>query len=283
LVMQNTELDFTEIDKIITNALREDIGTGDITTNALINENDSCKAMILAKDDAVIAGLPIANRVFSIFDDKICFTIKVNDGEIVQRNQTVAEIIGNARTILTCERLALNFLQRLSGIATYTHRFLKEVQKYNVKILDTRKTVPGLRLLDKYAVKMGGGTNHRFGLFDGVLIKENHIKCVGDVVTAIEKAKKENMDNFKVEVEVSTLNEVGDALRSGADIIMLDNMSVEEMSEAVNIVGGKAKLEASGCVNLDSVESIAKTGVDYISIGSLTHSPPSVDISLYLV
>jgi len=281
--MQNTKLDFTEINKIITNALREDIGTGDITTNALINEKDNCKAIILAKDDAVIAGMPIANRVFSIFDDKICFTIKVNDGEFVQRNQTVAEINGNARTILTCERLALNFLQRLSGIATYTHRFLKKVQKYNIKILDTRKTVPGLRLLDKYAVKMGGGTNHRFGLFDGVLIKDNHIKCVGDIVTAIEKAKKENMDNLKTEVEVSNLNEVRDALRSGADIIMLDNMSVEEMSEAVNIVGGKAKLEASGGVNLDSVESIAKTGVDYISIGSLTHSPPSVNISLYLV
>jgi len=281
--MQNTELDFTEINKIITNALREDIGTGDITTNALINEKDNCKAIILAKDDAVIAGMPIANRVFSIFDDKICFTIKVNDGEFVQKNQTVAEINGNARTILTCERLALNFLQRLSGIATYTHRFLKKVQKYNIKILDTRKTVPGLRLLDKYAVKMGGGTNHRFGLFDGVLIKDNHIKCVGGIVTAIEKAKKENMDNLKTEVEVSNLNEVRDALRSGADIIMLDNMSVEEMSEAVNIVGGKAKLEASGGVNLDSVESIAKTGVDYISIGSLTHSPPSVDISLYLV
>lgn len=281
--MNWTPLDWSQVDQIIENALREDVGRGDITTNLLFPEGVRCKAVILAKEEGILAGLPIAERVFRKLDKNIVWDEKKKDGEKIEPNQILAEISGSQRAILTGERLGLNFLQRLSGIATLTSKFVRAVEGLSVKILDTRKTAPGLRILDKYAVSVGGGTNHRFGLYDGVLIKDNHIKFAGGISRAVRLIRERAPKGIKIEVEASTLDEVKEALEAGADIIMVDNMTVENIKKAVELINGRAIIEASGGVTLENIRRIAETGVNSISVGSLTHSPHALDIALYMV
>jgi nicotinate-nucleotide pyrophosphorylase (carboxylating) len=281
--MKQIKLDWSEVELIIENALQEDIGTGDITTEALFPENTKCKAIIIAKEDGVVAGLPVAERVFRKLDKNILWNEKKRESEPVKPKDILAEIEGSTRAILTGERVALNFLQRLSGIATLTSKFVKAVQGLPVKILDTRKTAPGLRILDKYAVSIGGGYNHRFGLYDGILIKDNHIKLAGGITHAVKLLRQEVKSESKIEVETSTLVEVKEAIETGVDIIMLDNMPTEIMLETVKLINGKALTEASGGINLQNVRKVAETGVDFISIGALTHSPRALDIGLYML
>lgn len=281
--MNQTPLDWSQVDQIIENALREDVGGGDITTNLLFSEGVRCKAVILAKEGGVLAGLLIAKRVIRKLDENIIWDEKKKDGEKIELNQILAEISGSQRAILTGERLALNFLQRLSGIATLTYKFVKAVEGLSVKILDTRKTAPGLRILDKYAVSVGGGVNHRFGLYDGVLIKDNHIKLAGGISHAVRLIRERAQRGIKIEVETSTLDEIKEAIEAGADIIMLDNMTVETIKEAVELINGRALIEASGGVSLENIRRIAETGVDFLSVGSLTHSPRALDMALYVV
>jgi nicotinate-nucleotide pyrophosphorylase (carboxylating) len=281
--MKQIKLDWSEVELIIENALQEDIGIGDITTEALFPENTKCKAIIIAKEDGVVAGLPVAERVFRKLDKNILWNEKKRESEPVKPKDILAEIGGSTRAILTGERVALNFLQRLSGIATLTSKFVKAVQGLPVKILDTRKTAPGLRILDKYAVSIGGGYNHRFGLYDGILIKDNHIKLAGGITHAVKLLRQEVKSESKIEVETSTLVEVKEAIETGVDIIMLDNMPTEIMLETVKLINGKALTEASGGINLQNVRKVAETGVDFISIGALTHSPRALDIGLYML
>jgi nicotinate-nucleotide pyrophosphorylase (carboxylating) len=245
------------------------------------------RAVIRTKEPCVIAGVVVAQLVFEMLDSQIEFTPRVRDGERLSAHQTVAEISGRLRAILMGERTALNFLQRLSGIATMTARYVEAVQDFSVKILDTRKTAPGLRILDKYAVRVGGGQNHRLGLFDGVLIKTNHIRAAGGIAKAVERARRLAPTTLKIEVEVKNLQEFHEALAAGADIIMLDNMSLEEMRQAVQLVKASGRgwgrgplLEASGGVTLENVREIAATGVDFISVGALTHSVKAIDMHL---
>lgn len=277
------KLDKKEIERVITTALKEDIGAGDITTNLLIAKNQKAIAFFLAKEDGIIAGLNIAKMVFQKLNRNVSWKSFIQDGEHVTAGMRFAEVKGPLRALLTGERTALNILQRLSGIATATNNFVTVVKDTNTKILDTRKTAPGLRLLDKYAVKLGGGTNHRIGLFDMVLIKDNHIKAAGSITNAVNKIKKGLTEKIKIEVETRNLEEVREALDCKVEIIMLDNMSVAEMKDAVMIIGGKAKIEASGNVNLQSLRKIAETGVDYISVGALTHSVKALDISMKIM
>lgn len=272
-----------EIERVILTALKEDIGAGDITTNLLISKDQKAKAYFLVKEDGVIAGLTIAKMVFQKLNKKIIWKSFINDGDFVSAGTLIAEVNGSLQALLTGERTALNILQRMSGIATVANNFVKIVNGTNAKILDTRKTVPGLRMFDKYAVKIGGGTNHRIGLFDMVLIKDNHIKAAGSITNAVTKIRKGVTKKIKIEVETSNLDEVREALKNKADIIMLDNMSVTMMKEAVKIINGKAKVEASGNVNFKSIKAIAKTGVDYISVGALTHSVKALDISMKII
>jgi nicotinate-nucleotide pyrophosphorylase (carboxylating) len=271
-----------EIDSLIKNALKEDIGKGDITTSATIPKGHISVATFISKGRFTVAGLPFVKRTFMLVDKGLKFKIKVKDGTSVKRGEVLAEVRGNTRSILMAERVALNILQRLCGIATLTNSFVNRVKDSDVKILDTRKTVPGLRYLDKYAVKMGGGHNHRFGLYDAVLIKDNHIEASGGIEKAVKMAREGKGRGKTVEVETGTLSEVSQALAAGVDIIMLDNMPLDRMKKAVKLIRNtsKAAIEASGNVNLGNVRSIAKTGVDCISVGALTHSAPAADISL---
>ncbi len=269
-----------KIDRIITAALNEDIGTGDITTNLIIPGNQKAKAYFLVKEDGIIAGLPAAKKVFQKLDKNISWKYLAKEGGFVKAGTRIAEVSGKLRALLTGERTALNLLQRISGIATITSVFVETIKGTSAKILDTRKTVPGMRVLDKYAVKIGGGTNHRFGLYDMVLIKDNHIKAAGSISNAVSKIKSGLKNKIKIEVETSNLEEVGEAINSKIDIIMLDNMTIENMKEAVKIINGKIKTEASGNVNLQTVRAIAETGVDFISVGALTHSVKALDISM---
>jgi nicotinate-nucleotide pyrophosphorylase (carboxylating) len=275
------KLDNNEIDKIISRALKEDVGTGDITSNLIIPRNKTAKAFILAKEEGVIAGLKIAKSVFYKLDKNIRWKNLVMEGEVVSAGTKIAEMKGPYRALLTGERTALNFLQRMSGIASITLKYVEQLSDLKTKILDTRKTVPGLRLLDKYSVKKGAGTNHRIGLYDMVLIKDNHIKAAGNISQAVKQVRGKLNKKIKIEVETASLDEVKEALTSGADIIMLDNMSIKQMKEAVKIINGKAKVEASGGVDINSVRMIAETGVDYISVGALTHSVKALDIGMY--
>lgn len=268
------------VDDIIKRALQEDMPFGDITTDNLINEESISKAVMIAKENGVIAGLDVAARVFEILDEKAVFKKHVSDGCKVSKGDIIAEIEGKTRALLKGERTALNILQRLSGIASKTNEICEIVKDLPVSIADTRKTMPGLRILDKYAVKMGGGSNHRYSLSDGVLIKDNHIAASGGIKKAVELARKSIPHTVKIEVETETLEQVGEALEAGADIIMLDNMSIDLMKEAVKLINKKAVVEASGNVSLDNVYEIACTGVDIISVGSLTHSVKAFDISL---
>lgn len=281
--MIKTRLERSQIEPIIENALREDIGSGDITTNLLFPEDSECRAIIIAKEEGIVAGLPIAEMVFKRLDEGILWNEKKREGDSVKPGDTLAEIQGRTRAILTGERVALNLLQRLSGIATLTSRFVKAVEGLPVKIMDTRKTAPGLRILDKYGVSVGGGYNHRFGLYDGVLIKDNHIRLAGGISRAVRLIREGIKTGLKIEVETSTLEEVREALEAGADIIMLDNMPVSIMKRAVEMIGGNALTEASGGINLENVREVAETGVDFISIGALTHSSRALDIGLYMV
>lgn len=269
-------MDWKIIKNLIKLALKEDIGSGDITTQATVPENLKAKAIIFAKEEGIICGLEVAKMVFKMLEPKIIFKKLVKDGDKVIFGEKIAEISGKAGKILTAERTALNFLQRLSGIATLTAKFVKRTKPYKAKILDTRKTTPGLRILEKYAVRVGGGKNHRFGLWDGILIKGNHIDLVG----LKESAKRTKKLGKKVEVEARNLKEVKEALEAGADIIMLENMDLKTIKKGVELIGKKALIEVSGGVNLANVREIAKTGVDWISIGRLTHSVKSLDMSL---
>lgn len=277
------KLNQKEIERVILTALKEDIGAGDITTNLLIAKDQKAKAFFLAKEDGIIAGLMIAKMVLQKLDKKIVWKSFVKDGNFVSAGTRIAEVKGSLRALLTGERTALNILQRMSGIATVANNLVKIVNGTNAKILDTRKTVPGLRMFDKYAVKIGGGTNHRFGLFDMVLIKDNHIKAAGGITNAVAKIRKGITKKIKIEVETSNLDEVREALKNKVEIIMLDNMPVAMMKEAVKIIAGKTKVEASGNINFKSIKAIAETGVDFISVGALTHSVKALDISMKIM
>ena len=266
----------------IRRALEEDIGSGDITTSLLIPEEDVSKARFIAKDTFILAGIPFAQEVFHILHPSIEWTSFFTDGDKIVKGDVIAELSGKTRIILTGERVSLNILQRLSGIATLTSAYVERIRGLKARIVDTRKTVPGMRFMEKYAVRKGGGYNHRFGLFDGILIKNNHIKAVGSVSEAVKRAKAAHHP-AKIEVEVESLRDLVQAVEAGADIVMLDNMSVSDMKEAVQIIQGRLLLEASGGINLDNVREIAGTGVDIISVGALTHSAAAVDISLQLV
>ena len=278
--MNKSELNIETIKPIIEYALKEDIGNGDITTNYLIPIDLQTKATMVAKSTGVIAGLAVAEYVFRTFSSVITWKTFVNDGDKVSKGDLIVEISGSYRALLTGERVALNFLQRMSGIATMTANYVDTLKDYKTQILDTRKTVPGLRLLDKYAVKMGGGTNHRIGLYDMVLIKDNHIKIAGGITNAVAQIKKNLPGGIKVEVETTTIKEVQEALAAGVDIIMLDNMSNSTMAESVKIIDGNAKVEASGNMTMERLKEVAATGVDFISIGALTHSVAAFDISM---
>lgn len=264
-------------------AYAEDIGDGDITTNNLVQPGSNKTAVLVAKAEGVIAGLPVAEMVFKKFDPDIEWNLKLSDGSKVQPGDVIVEFKGNYRALLTGEREALNFLQRLSGIATYANKCMKEVEGYNVEILDTRKTLPGYRHLDKYAVRMGGASNHRFGLYDMVMIKDNHIQVAGGIKKAVEAIRSKIPKSIKIEVETSNLEQVQEALDAEVDIIMLDNMSSSLMKEAVELVNNRAKVEASGNMNLKRIRKVAATGVNYISIGALTHSVKALDISQRII
>jgi len=271
------------ISKLISSALKEDIKNGDITSKATISKSKKAIGKFLVKADGIIAGLEIVKAVFKSVDPKIKFEIKIKDGSKVKYGDVAAIVTGKAQSLLTAERTALNFLQRMSGIATSANVYAEKVKHTKAKVIDTRKTVPGLRTLDKRAVKLGGCANHRIGLYDMFLIKDNHIEVAGSITKAVEacvKYNKKHHAKFKIEVETKNLKEVEKALTTKADIIMLDNFEVEEMNKAVKMINGKCKVEASGGVNLDTVKAIAETGVDYISVGALTHSVKALDISL---
>lgn len=267
---------------VIQTALQEDIGYGDITTSLLIPEGNKSKAHFIANEPFVLAGLPFALKVFHVLDSFIKSQIYCRDGTRVRKGSVIAEISGKTHNILKGERVSLNILQRLSGIATLTNIYVEKIEGSKAKIIDTRKTTPCLRFMEKYAVRVGGGYNHRFGLFDGVLIKDNHIKASGGIQKAVKAAKKGH-HLLKIEVEVKNLQELKEAIAAGVDIIMLDNMTVEKMKEAVKISGGRALLEASGNIKPENVSEVARTGVDLISVGALTHSSSAVDISLKIV
>jgi len=273
-------LQMEKVDEIVKLALSEDISSYDITTENVFTSEHNSIAIITAKQDGVIAGLGVFKRVFYLIDSEIEFKEYFKDGDFVKNNNIIMEIKGSTISLLKAERTALNFLQRLSGIATMSKRYCEKVKNYSVKITDTRKTTPGLRHLEKYAVRVGGASNHRYNLSDGVLIKDNHIKACGGIKKAVEKVRGKIPHTIKIEVETENLESVREAIESGADIIMLDNMSLDKMKEAVEFIAKRALVEASGNVTLEKIEDIAKTGVDIISSGSLTHSVKAMDISM---
>lgn len=277
-MMENIEANYLR--NLIDQALGEDIGSGDITTNALIPESMLTTATMVAKADGIIAGMEVAEAVFKTLSPDVDWRPMVKDGTFVRKGTLLVEMSGSFRALLSGERLALNFLQRMSGIATMTHLFVEQVANFGTKILDTRKTVPGLRLLDKYAVKAGGGKNHRIGLYDMVLIKDNHIKVAGGIKNAVTQVRRQSPAHIKIEVETTTLEEVLEALEMKADIIMLDNMTNDTMKKCVDLIQHRALVEASGNMNMERVREVAATGVDFISIGALTHSVVALDISM---
>lgn len=273
-------LDFFEVDALIMAALKEDMPLGDITTDNIIDPLAKSKARLIAKESGIIAGLDVAERVFKMLDAAVDFRKLVLDGTRVNKGDIIAEFEGNTRALLKGERTALNILQRLSGVATRTNHFCQLVEGYAAKVVDTRKTTPGLRYLEKYAVRIGGGHNHRFCLSDGVLIKDNHIQAAGGIRNAIELVRDHIPHTIRIEVETETFDQVNEALEAGADIIMLDNMTLNMMREAVEIINKRAVVEASGDINEETIRDVASTGVDIISIGRITHSVKSLDISM---
>lgn len=272
-------LNFLIIDNIIKDGLNEDMPFGDITTNSIISEESTCTVSLYAKEDGIICGLPVFNRVFDIVT-KVTFSTDVKDGDKVHNGQKIGELSGNTRNVLMGERIALNLLQRMSGIATTTNKYVNAIKGTNAKVVDTRKITPLYRHIDKYSVLCGGGANHRYSLSDSVLIKDNHIDAAGGIYNAVTTAKKNVSFTSKIEVETETRDDVLEALRSKVDIIMLDNMNPSEVSEMVKLIDGKAIVECSGNITLETINNYASTGVDYISVGALTHSFKVLDISL---
>ena len=268
------------IDNLILMALKEDISSEDITTNSVMREYKKGIVQLICKQDGIIAGLQIFERTFLLLDKNIEVKMYTKDGNFVKKGEILAEVIGDIRVLLSGERVALNFLQRMSGIATYTNNVVKLLEGSNIKLLDTRKTTPNMRIFEKYAVKIGGGNNHRYNLSDGILLKDNHIDAAGGVKNAIKMAKEYAPFVRKIEVEVENLQMVKEALEAGADIIMLDNMTPDMMKEAVKMAKGKAETECSGNITKENIQKVIETGVDYISSGALTHSAPILDISL---
>jgi len=275
-----TSIDLTLINDTLLAALREDIGSGDITSRAVIPSNARARARYTSKQSLVVAGIPVAQEIVRLVDAAVDFKVLEFEGAPVTPGTPIAEIRGSARSILTAERTSLNLLQRMCGIATLTRQYVDRIQGTRARIVDTRKTVPGLRVLDKYAVTCGGGMNHRMGLFDGVLIKNNHLAFHGSVEKAVHAARTHLGHLVKIEVEVRNFEELNTALNSGADVILLDNFNPEKTRQAVKIVAGRVPLESSGGITLETVREFAEAGVDYISIGALTHSVAAVDIHL---
>lgn len=271
-----------DLDDLIRYALKEDIHTGDLTTQACVPDQRPATARLVAKEPFVLAGLQVAARVFTLLDPAVGFEGLAADGTQLQAGAVIARISGDAASLLQAERVALNLLQRMCGVATLTASYVAAVSGTGARIVDTRKTTPGLRMLEKYAVRVGGGINHRTGLYDGILIKENHIAAAGGISSAVSRARSYIPHTLKIEVETETVEQVQEALSAGADIIMLDNMDCATMRACVELINGKALVEASGGVNLQTVRAIAETGVDIISVGALTHSPKAADISMLL-
>lgn len=268
------------LNDLIEKALKEDVGTGDITTLSTIPADKTITGRFIAKETGILCGVDVVRAVFAFVDPSIVLEFANKDGDKIVKGDVIATVSGLARSILTGERLALNLLQHMSGVATRTFEAVEKVKGTNARIADTRKTTPGLRVLEKYAVKCGGGSNHRFNLADGVLIKDNHIEAAGGITAAVEMARRNIPHTLKIEVEIETFEQLEEALAAGADIIMLDNMSNEDMKKAVEIVAGRAITEASGNMGEKDLRAVAKTGVDLISIGALTHSVKALDISL---
>ena len=268
-------------DRIIDAALDEDIGTGDITTDTIIDETLFASGVIRVKEDAVVAGLPVVEQVFQRVDPGIKFNCSVRDGDRVKKGVLLARVTGRASSLLKAERTALNFLMRLSGIATMTHRYVQELAGTGAVLLDTRKTTPGLRTLEKEAVRAGGGTNHRVGLFDGVLIKDNHIKAAGSIRNAVRRMKQAR-PYHKIEVEVRNRKELDEAMRAGADIVLLDNMDLGMLEQALSAAHGNVMTEVSGNITLENIRAVAVLGPDFISTGAITHSAKAIDISMKL-
>jgi nicotinate-nucleotide pyrophosphorylase (carboxylating) len=272
------------VHRLIDLALEEDIGPGDITTQTTIDPEIMAEAHIRAKEDLVVAGLPVAQAVFAHLDpEEIIFAPRVEEGELVKAKTVLVKVVGPAALLLLGERVALNFLMRLSGIATWTRRFVEAIHPHQARIVDTRKTTPGWRVLEKYAVQVGGGANHRFGLFDGILIKDNHVTAAGGIGAAIKMAKEGAPHTLKIEVEVPDLAGLAEAIAAGADIVLLDNMDDATLAKAVQVNAGRVILEASGGMTLERVARVAATGVNFISVGALTHSAPAVDIHMKIV
>ena len=271
------------LDDFLLAALREDIGTGDVTTVSCVPEDAVSRGHFVAKEPGIICGLGVAARVFELLNSRVNLVFHINDGDKVSVGDRIADISGSSRSILTGERIALNLLQHMSGVATKTAEAVETISGTKTKIVDTRKTIPGLRMLDKYAVRCGGGANHRFNLSDGVLIKDNHISAAGSITKAVGLARGNCPFTVKIEVEAETIAQVEEALAVKADIIMLDNMAIETMAQAVKIVDGRALTEASGNMGERDLQAVAGTGVDFISIGALTHSVKALDISLKFV
>ena len=272
-------INYLIVDEIINRALIEDIPYGDITTNSIVSENSLATAKLICKEDGIICGLPIFNRVFELLGE-VEFTPLVKEGEKVSKGMLLGTLNGSTLKILSGERVALNILQRLSGIATIINKYVKEVSGLNTKVLDTRKTTPGLRYIEKYAVKIGGGENHRFSLSDGILLKDNHIAYAGGIKEAINSARNSTSFVRKIEVEVETKEQVIEAIEAGADIIMLDNMTPEMVGDMVKLINKQTTIECSGNITLETIRAYAEAGVDYISSGALTHSVKALDISL---
>lgn len=275
-------LDWKKAREIIRIALEEDIGTGDVTTNTVVPRDTTALGVITSKEDGVLCGIDVARMVYQEIDADLEFEKRMEDGSALSFGAVCARLTGNARSCLTGERVALNLLQRMSGVSSLVARYVKAVEGTGAVIMDTRKTMPGLRMLDKYAVKIGGGENHRFGLYDMVLLKSNHIEPAGGIEAAVKKVKEANGGGMKIEIEVTNLLDVSLALTAGVDRIMLDNMRIKDMEKAVAMAVGTVKLEASGNITLENVREVALTGVDYISVGAITHSARAIDMSLRL-
>ncbi len=267
-------------DKYIKMALEEDINSEDVSTNAVMPEYKKGEVELICKEDGIIAGLMVFERVFTLLDPKTQVTCHVKDGDEVKKGEVLAVVTGDIRVLLSGERTALNYLQRMSGIATYTHSVVRLLEGTRTTLLDTRKTTPGMRVFEKYAVRVGGGANHRYNLSDGVLLKDNHIDAAGGVAQAVKAARAYAPFVRKIEVETENLDMVREAVEAGADIIMLDNMTPDQMAEAVQLINGRAETECSGNVTRENINAVAQLGVDYISSGALTHSAPILDISL---
>jgi nicotinate-nucleotide pyrophosphorylase (carboxylating) len=272
-----------DIRPIIILALREDIGDGDITTNAIFNGNSDSEAVITAKEDGIFCGGDVVRIVYNEIDPTVKVSIIKKDGKEVKKGEPVVKISGHTKSLLTGERTCLNFIQRMSGIASRTNSITENITNKTIDVLDTRKTSPGMRLLDKYSVKCGGGRNHRTGLFDMILIKDNHIKAAGSISEAVKRVRGKYAKKYKIEVEVKTIEEANEALKCGVDIIMLDNMNHEQMKKAVSIINGKAKIEVSGNIDEIKLKEISDLKIDFVSIGALTHSVKAFDLSMKIL